>query len=57
VPVALAAGVTRRQGVRLRLCITDTPHVLLIDVDDDGAGLAWQTPPLHMAALADLAAH
>jgi CubicO group peptidase (beta-lactamase class C family) len=56
-PVALAAGVTRRQGVRLRLCITDTPHVLLIDVDDDGAGLAWQTPPLHMSALTDLAAH
>ena len=57
VPVALAAGVTRRLGVRLRLCVTDTPHVLLIDVDGDGAGMAWQTPPLHMSALADLAAH
>jgi CubicO group peptidase (beta-lactamase class C family) len=55
-PVALAAGVTARQGVKLRLCITDTPHVLLIGADDDGAGLAWQTPPLHMSALADLAA-
>jgi CubicO group peptidase (beta-lactamase class C family) len=55
-PVALAAGVTRRGGVRLRLCVTDTPHVLLIDVDDASAGLAWQTPPLHMSAVADLAA-
>ncbi|HEY5483321.1 MAG TPA: serine hydrolase [Propionibacteriaceae bacterium] len=56
VPVALAAGVTSRGGVRLRLCITDTPHVLLVDLDDHGAGLAWQTPPLHMSAFADLAA-
>ena len=56
VPVALAAGVTRRAGARLRLCITDTPHVLLVDLDDRGAGLAWQTPPLHMATFADLAA-
>jgi hypothetical protein len=56
VPVALAAGVTRRGGARLRLCITDTPHVLLVDLDDHGAGLAWQTPPLHMSTFADLAA-
>jgi len=56
VPVALAAGVTRRGGARLRLCITDTPHVLLVDLDDHGAGLAWQTPPLHMSSFADLAA-
>lgn len=56
VPVALAAGVTGRGDVRLRLCITDTPHVLLVDLDVHGAGLAWQTPPLHMATFADLAA-
>jgi len=42
--------------VRLRLCITDAPHVLLVDLDVHGAGLAWQTPPLHMATFADLAA-
>jgi CubicO group peptidase (beta-lactamase class C family) len=56
VPVALAAAVSSRGGVRLRLCATDTVHVLLVDIDSHGAGLAWQTTPLHMARFADLAA-
>jgi len=56
VPVALAAAVNRRGGLRLRLCLTDTVHVLLVDMDSHGAGLAWQTTPLHMARVADLAA-
>ncbi|MBI4899789.1 MAG: hypothetical protein HY829_04850 [Actinobacteria bacterium] len=56
VPVALAAGVSSRGVARLRLCFTDTPHVLVIEVDQSGAGLAWQTSPLHMAHVADLAA-
>ncbi|HET7723068.1 MAG TPA: serine hydrolase [Propionibacteriaceae bacterium] len=57
VPVALAAAVSSRGAARVRLCITDTPHVLSIEVDDSGAGLAWQTSPLHMASFGDLAAH
>jgi hypothetical protein len=56
VPVSLAAAVTSRGGVRLRLCMTDTVHVLLVDLDGNGAGLAWQTTPLHPARFADLAA-
>ena len=56
VPVALAAAVTSRGGVRLRLCMTDTVHVLLVDIDDKGAGLAWQTTPLHLGRFADLSA-
>jgi CubicO group peptidase (beta-lactamase class C family) len=56
VPVALAAAVSSRGVVRLRLCFTDTPHVLVIELDESGAGLAWQTSPLHMAHAADLAA-
>ena len=56
VPVALAAAITSRGGVRLRLCMTDTVHVLLVDLDDKGAGLAWQTTPLHMGRFADLSA-
>ena len=56
VPVALAAAVSTRGAVRLRLCATDTVHVLVVDIDDSGAGLAWQTGPLHMARFADLAA-
>ena len=57
VPVALAAAVSSSGAVRLRLCITDTPHVLLVEADGSSAGLAWQTAPLHMARFADLAAH
>lgn len=56
VPVALAAVVSSRGAVRLRLCATDTCHVLLVDLDSHGAGLAWQTAPLHMGRFADLAA-
>jgi hypothetical protein len=56
VPVALAAAVSSRGGVRLRLCATDTVHVLLLDIDAKGAGLAWQTTPLHPGRFADLAA-
>jgi len=56
VEVALAAAVSGRGTARLRLCVTDTPHVLVIEVDARGAGMAWQTPPLHMEHLADLAA-
>lgn len=55
VPVALAAGVTSRGGVRLMLCVTDTPHVLIIDVQGSEAGMAWQTTPLHGPRLGDLA--
>lgn len=56
VPVALAAAVSSRGALRLRLCATDTCHVLLVDLDAKGSGLAWQTTPLHMARFADLAA-
>ena len=55
-PVALAAAVSSRGGVRLRLCATDTCHVLLVDLDGSGAGLAWQTTPLHAGCFADLVA-
>lgn len=56
VPVAVAAGVTERGGVELKICVTDTPHVLVIDAGKDGASMAWQTTPLHMGRFGELAA-
>lgn len=56
VPVALAAAVSGHGGIRLRLCFTDTPHVLLVDAGALKAGLAWQAPPLASAQTAGLRA-
>ena len=56
VPVAVAAGVTSRGGVRVLVCATETPHVLVIDANENGASMAWRTTPLHMGRFGELAA-
>jgi hypothetical protein len=56
VPVAVAAGVTSRGGVRIKVCATDTPHVLVMDATEEGASMAWQTTPLHMGRFGELSA-
>lgn len=55
VPVALAGG-TRSAGVRIHLCFTDSPHVLILDVAHAGATQAWESSPLHARGIADLVA-
>ncbi len=56
VPVAMAVGTLRTGHARVHLCLTDTCHVLRLDLGPDGARQAWETSPLSYESLAEFVA-
>ncbi len=56
VPIAVAAGTLSSGALRVYVCVTDSPHVLRIEIGPNQARLAWETSPLSTTTVAGLVA-